>query len=113
MQLRRHTEQVMSLSKKSILKGAEEALQYINGQIKNVITHKIIIPSSIDVIAIRKKLHMSRKKFSEEFGFSVRTLEKWERGERCPDSSARAYLTVIKKNPDAVIDALHNIDKMG
>jgi predicted GIY-YIG superfamily endonuclease len=34
---------------------------------------------------------MSRQKFCEEFGFSVRTLEKWQRGERTPESSARAY----------------------
>ena len=50
---------------------------------------------------------MSRQKFSEEFGFSIRTLEKWERGERLPEGPTRAYLTVIAKNPRAVIDALH------
>lgn len=51
---------------------------------------------------------MSRQKFCEEFGFSVRSLEKWERGERTPETSARAYLTVIASNPGTVIDALHN-----
>ena len=56
---------------------------------------------------LRKKMHMSRQKFCEEFGFSVRTLEKWERGERVPETSARAYLTVIASNSAAVINALH------
>ncbi len=101
----------MNYLNKSILKGAEEALQYINGQQKNVISHQIKIPYNIDVVTIRKNLHMSRKKFSEEFGFSIRTLEKWERGERLPEGPARAYLMVIKNNPNAVIDALHCIDK--
>lgn len=50
---------------------------------------------------------MSRQKFSDEFGFSIRTLEKWERGERVPEGPTRAYLTVIDKNPSAVIAALH------
>lgn len=50
---------------------------------------------------------MSRKKFSDEFGFSIRTLEKGERSERLPEGPARAYLTVIEKNPTAVIAALH------
>lgn len=59
------------------------------------------------MLAIRKRLHMSRQKFSEEFGFSIRTLEKWERGERLPEGPTRAYLTVIDKNPSAVRDALH------
>ncbi len=40
---------------------------------------------------------------------SIRTLEKWERGERIPEAPTRAYLTVIANNPKAVIDALHQI----
>ncbi|MDR3625215.1 MAG: hypothetical protein P4L45_00175, partial [Ignavibacteriaceae bacterium] len=50
------------------------------------------------VSAIRDSLHMSRKAFCDAFGFSIRTLEKWERGERLPESPARAYLTVIANN---------------
>lgn len=49
---------------------------------------------------------MSREEFSSAFGFSVRTLEKWERYERQPHTSARAYLLVIDKNPQAVRKAL-------
>jgi putative transcriptional regulator len=67
----------------------------------------VLVPSKIDVSAIRKKMHMSRQKFCDEFGFSLRTLEKWERGERMPESSARAYLMVIANDPKAVINALH------
>lgn len=50
---------------------------------------------------------MSRQQFCEEFGFGVRTLEKWERGERVPESAARAYLMAIENNSDSVIPALH------
>lgn len=92
---------------KSLIRGAEEALEYVTGKNVGVKTHKVQVPIEIDVSAIRKNLHMSRQKFSEEFGFSIRTLEKWERGERLPEGPTRAYLTVIAKNPRAVIDALH------
>lgn len=92
---------------KSLIRGAEEALEYVTGKNVGVKTHKVQVPIEIDVSAIRKSLHMSRQKFSEEFGFSIRTLEKWERGERLPKGPTRAYLTVIAKNPRAVIDALH------
>lgn len=93
----------------SLLRGAMDALEYAKGNQQNSITHEVLVPVKVDVMAIRKKMHMSRQKFCEEFGFSVRTLEKWERGERTPEASARAYLTVIASNPDAVINALHKI----
>ncbi len=93
---------------RSIIQGALEALDYANGQQEGAITHKVSVPQEVDVGAIRDSLHMSRKAFCDEFGFSIRTLEKWERGERLPESPARAYLTVIAQNPKAVIAALRN-----
>lgn len=95
----------------SLLKGAQEALAYAKGRSKAAISHKIAVPNQIDVLAIRNNLHMSRKAFSDEFGFSLRTLEKWERCERIPEGPTRAYLLVISKNPDAVRQALHNSSK--
>lgn len=92
----------------SLIRGAQEALEYARGNLEKAVTHEVLVPAHIDVMAIRKKMHMSRQKFGEEFGFSVRTLEKWERGERVPETSARAYLTVIANNPSAVIKALHS-----
>jgi putative transcriptional regulator len=92
----------------SLIRGAREALEYAKGNQENAVKHEVLVPAQVDVMAIRKSMHMSRQKFCEEFGFSVRTLEKWERGERTPETSARAYLTVIANNPRAVIKALHN-----
>lgn len=59
------------------------------------------------MLSIREKLQMTRQQFSDEFGFKVRTLEKWERGERVPEGPTRAYLIVIDKNPRAVKKALY------
>jgi putative transcriptional regulator len=60
----------------------------------------------VDVKSIRNKLHLTRLEFANRYGFSVRTLEKWEQGVRTPDGAARAYLVVIDKNHKAVEAAL-------
>jgi putative transcriptional regulator len=98
----------MSQIGKSLIQGAEEALSYAKGQTKGARSHKVKIPKQVDVRAIRIKLHMTRNEFAEHFGFSIRTLEKWEQGVRQPEGAARAYLVVIAKNPKAVEIALRN-----
>ncbi len=47
-------------------------------------------PDRIGVAAIRARLGLSRPKFAAQFGFTVRTLAKWETGERQPEGPARA-----------------------
>lgn len=97
----------MSKVGESLLKGAKEALAYAKGQTTGHKTHKIKVPAQVDVRSIRIKLHMSRREFADHFGFSIRTLEKWEQGIRQPEGSARAYLVVIDRNPKAVERALN------
>ena len=69
--------------------------------------YKVSVPAEIDVKSIRKTLHMTQAKFSDAFGFSLDAVKHWEGGRRTPEASARAFLTVIAKNPKAVIAALH------
>jgi putative transcriptional regulator len=63
-------------------------------------------PKPIDVKAIRKRVGMSQAQFSQVYGISKRALQEWEQGGRQPDSAARAYLTVIAKEPAVVRRAL-------
>jgi putative transcriptional regulator len=63
-------------------------------------------PKPIDVKAIRKRVKMSQAEFSRAYGISQRALQEWEQGGRQPDSAARAYLTVIAKEPAVVRRAL-------
>ena len=56
-------------------------------------------PKPIDVKAIRKRVKMSQAEFSKAYRISKRALQEWEQGGRQPDSAARAYLTVISKEP--------------
>lgn len=99
----------MSKIGESILQGAKEALAYAQGTETNAKPHKVSIPKNVNVSEIRHHLHMTRQAFSDEFGFSLRTLEKWERGERQPEGPARAYLVVISENPNAVKNALRQV----
>src|SRR5215475_437231 len=63
-------------------------------------------PKPVDVKAIRKRVNMSQAEFSRAYGISKRALQEWEQGGRQPDSAARAYLTVIAKEPAVVRRAL-------
>jgi len=42
----------------------------------------------------------------EPLCINPRTLQKWKKGRRKPDATLRAYLAVIAKNREAVLDAL-------
>jgi putative transcriptional regulator len=67
-----------------------------------------IWPKPVDVKAIRKRVKMSQAEFSRAYGISKRALQEWEQGGRQPDSAARAYLTVIAREPAVVRRALAN-----
>jgi putative transcriptional regulator len=67
---------------------------------------EVHVPGEIDVKAIREKISLSQSQFAELFGLSKRTLEHWEHGRRVPSGPARAFLTVIAREPDAVRRAL-------
>ena len=56
---------------------------------------------------IRLALGLTQEQFSRRFQIALGTLRDWEQGVRRPDSTARAYLYVIEKNPEAVREALN------
>ena len=96
----------MSEVGKSILRGLNEALAHARGEQVDIRVHQVMVPTTIDVKAIRANLGMTQKEFAGQFGFSLGTLRNWERGHRRPEGAARAFLTVIARSPDAVMNAL-------
>jgi len=58
---------------------------------------------------IRRALGMSQEEFATRFHIPIGTLRDWEQGRKDPDAAARAYLTVIGRNPAAVTEALRPI----
>ena len=93
----------MSKAGESILRGAREALGYARGETDGFVAH---VPEGIDVKAIRRRTGLSQARFAARFGFALDALRNWEQGRRQPDLSARAFLTVIEREPDAVQRAL-------
>jgi putative transcriptional regulator len=55
---------------------------------------------------IRRALGLTQEEFASRFHIPLGTLRDWEQGAATPDQSARAYLTVIARNPEAVQEAL-------
>jgi putative transcriptional regulator len=57
---------------------------------------------------IRRALGLSQEDFAARFQIPIGTLRDWEQGRVQPDQAARAYLTVIAREPEAVSKALRS-----
>ena len=55
---------------------------------------------------IRRALGLSQEDFAARYRIPIGTLRDWEQGRVEPDQAARAYLTVIARDPEAVRKAL-------
>lgn len=58
------------------------------------------------VKTLRRALRMTQEEFAARFHLSLGTLRDWEQGRYLPDQAARAYLEVISRAPEAVMQAL-------
>jgi putative transcriptional regulator len=61
------------------------------------------------VKVIRRALGLSQEDFAARFHIPLGTLRDWEQSRKEPDAAARAYLTVIARNPEAVSEALQSV----
>jgi len=100
MQTRKRTKLGLALEQ-----SAKEILGHIKGE-SRLPTRRIVLPDEVDVKRIRIKAGMSQSEFARAFCINPRTLQDWEQGRRKPDATTRAYLAVIAKNREAVLDAL-------
>ncbi len=89
-----------------LIEAMAEALAIADGTLAPAAVHAVAVTPDIDVRALRARLGLSREQFSQRFRFPARTVQEWEQGRRKPDQAARAYLTVIDRNPQAVEEAL-------
>jgi putative transcriptional regulator len=84
---------------------AKEILAHVKGELRLPV-RRIVLPDEVDVKRIRIKAGMSQSEFARAFCINPRTLQEWEQGRRKPDATTRAYLAVIAKNREAVLEAL-------
>lgn len=92
---------------KELIEGMEEAVEYMRGKKTRVVTHKVKIPDKIDVRSIRKNLNLSRPEFADRYGFSKRTLQHWEQGNRRPQGAAKVLLLLLQREPETIEKILH------
>jgi putative transcriptional regulator len=55
---------------------------------------------------LRRALSLTQQEFAARYHIPVGTLRDWEQGRSQPDQPARAYLTVIARDPEGVRTAL-------
>ena len=86
-----------------LMSGLDDVEAFLAGREDGFLMHA---PEEVDVKHIRKCLKMTQQKFSGTFGFSLDAVKNWETGRRKPEAAARTLLTVIHKNPIAVLSAI-------
>jgi putative transcriptional regulator len=59
-----------------------------------------------NVKKLRERLGMTQEAFAAAYRIPVGTLRDWEQGRKRPDAPARAYLTVIARDPKAVANLI-------
>ena len=88
-----------------IAQGLESAITYVRGDRTGVREHLVKVPL-VDVKALRQRLGLTQREFAQRFSFSVRSVQNWEQGRRSPEGPARVLLTVIDREPQAVLRAI-------
>lgn len=87
-----------------MMDGLNDVEAFLAGEQEGFKAH---VPHDVDVKAIRNRLGMTQARFSDTFGFSLDAIKHWEGGRRTPEAPARTLLTVIDRNPAAVLNALN------
>ena len=88
---------------RDLIAAARQIVAHVRGE---KVLPSYTIAEAPDVRAIRERMGMSQSEFAAVFALNRRTLQQWEQGKSRPDGAVSAYLTVIARNPEAVMDAL-------
>ena len=93
---------------KGLVEAARQAQAIARGELDPA-TYRVRVPADIDVKAIRKATKLTQAAFAARFGFPIGALRDLEQGRARPDASTRAYLLVIRREPEAVQRALDRL----
>ena len=99
----------MTTKRTGIEQEIETALGEVLGHVRgdSALPGRIVDDPNVErIVALRKRLKLSRQKFADRFGLDVRAVQDWEQGRRVPGRAARVLLTVIDRDPESVVRAL-------
>ena len=82
-----------------------EVLAHVRGEV-DLPCRIVDDPAAEHIRAVRKRMKLSRQKFADRFGLDARAVQDWEQGRRVPDRAARVLLTIIDRDPEAVVRVL-------
>lgn len=90
---------------RAIEAGMKDAIAYLDGDKTKGVATIVEVPN-LDVAKVRKKTGLSQDRFAGAFAINASRLRNWEQGRTRPDGPARVLLTVIDRDPGAVLKAL-------
>lgn len=87
---------------------SDEALERLGSALASLAARRkrSAVPDEVDPGAIRRRLKLSQADFARRYALPLASLRKWEQGSRAPGAAARAYLTVIARDPRLVAESL-------
>ena len=68
---------------------------------------RVFVVEPPDVKAIREKIGLSQSAFAQLIRVNLKTLQNWEQRRRTPTGPAAALLTIVAREPETAIRALH------
>ena len=83
----------------------DEVLSHVRGE-TSLPCRIVDDPAAERIVALRRRMKLSRQRFAARFGLDARAVQDWEQGRRVPDRAARVLLTVIDRDPETVVRAL-------
>lgn len=89
----------------SLKQGLKEAAAIRRGELDPGRVTEISAP---DAKTVRAKIGLSQNDFAQLIGVKVATLRNWEQHRRQPTGPAAALLTIVEKEPEAALRALHS-----
>ena len=58
------------------------------------------------VVSARQASGLSQAQFAQALGISLRTLQKWEQGEREPSGAAKSLIRIAQRHPKVLAEAM-------
>ena len=90
---------------RTIEAGMRDAIAYLGGDKTKGVATNVEVPN-LDVAKVRERTGLSQDRFAGAFAINASTLRNWEQGRTQPNGAARVLLTVIGRDPEAVLKAL-------
>lgn len=80
-----------------LMEALREVKAYREGKL--ALPTRLAKPDPHVLMTQRKAIAKSRAKFERLYGVPASSLQEWEQGRRSPDTTTRAYLSVIFRDP--------------